>query len=709
MADQPALSWGPNDKHRLLNTQLPRVDGMAKATGTAQYTYDAKPPQMLFGRLLLSRIACGTVSKLDDTAARAIPGVKAVIKGDARVMFEGQVIAAVAATTPQIAAEAIRALEVQYDHSAFIVTADDALKPDAPKVFRDGNVRAGETRGDKDKTTDALTKCDATIDVEYRTARLHHACLETHGMVVDYSGGDSATVYASTQQTHSIAPDSAKALGLDQSNVTAIVQHMGGGFGAKFGIGVPGMWACRLSKETKLPVKVMLTRFDEFIAGGNGPGSVQKVKAGVTKDGTLTAMIAEQYGLGGVGQGRVVGLPFIYDCKNMYRQNGSIHTNEDSSVALRAPGNPQTSFVMESVMDELANKIGMDPIEFRKKNQQNESWRRQLDTGAKVIGWERRNAKPGGGDSPIKRGIGCGLGQWGGGGRAQCVVTLQINKDGAVTASVGSQDLGTGTRTYIRAIVAEELGLGMDDVKEEIGSSKLGNANGSGGSTTAASLAPAVKDAAVKARIAFAERVASVIGAGSPDAVKFEEGSVSAGDKKISWQQACAALPAAGLSVTGTWQRGLSGNGVHGAAFAEVEVDTRTGAVHAIKMVHVQDAGLPLNRLAVESQINGGMIQALGMALYEGRVVDRDLGVMLNPEFGSYKLPGCLEMPELVPIIDDGDTRQEVIGIAESTNVAGVGAIANAVFNACGVRVRELPITPDKILMGLQAMKGQTA
>ncbi|MBV8779859.1 MAG: molybdopterin-dependent oxidoreductase, partial [Phycisphaerae bacterium] len=443
----------------------------------------------------------------------------------------------------------------------------------------------------------------------------------------------------------------------------------------------------------------------EFLAGGNGPGSLQKVRAGASKDGVLTALSCDGYSLGGVGRGSLAGLPYVYDCKHVYREGGAIHTNEDASVALRAPGHPQASFVMESVMDELADKIGMDPVEFRKKNKNDEAWHRQLDVGAKAIGWDRRNAKPASGDGVVKRGMGCGLGQWGGGGGPKCVVTVQIGKDGTVVPSVGSQDLGTGTRTYVRAIVAEELGLSMDDVKEEIGNSKLGDANGSGGSTTAASLAPAVKDAAVKARLAFAGRLAPVLGVSAED-VRFEDGSVTAKDKSLKWKDACASLPAAGLSAVGTWQRGLSGGGVHGACFAEVEVDTETGYIRPIKMVHVQDAGLPLSRLTLESQINGGMIQALGMALYEGRVIDPKLGIMLNPEFGSYKLPGCLEMPELVPIIDDGDKRQEVIGIAESTNVAGVGAVANAVFNACGVRVRELPITPDKILDGLRKQKG---
>jgi xanthine dehydrogenase YagR molybdenum-binding subunit len=211
-----------------------------------------------------------------------------------------------------------------------------------------------------------------------------------------------------------------------------------------------------------------------------------------------------------------------------------------------------------------------------------------------------------------------------------------------------------------------------------------------------------VKDAAYNARVEMAKRVAPLLGAAA-ETVTFDNRQVSGNGKTLTWQQACAALPSAGLSVTGEWKLGLSGNGAHGASFAEVEVDVETGHVRVVKMTHVQDGGLPLNRLTMESQINGGMIQSMGMALYEGRVMDSDLGVMVNPAFNDYKLPGCLEIPELVPIIDDGDDRQVVIGIAEPANIPGVGAVANAVYNACGVRVRDLPITPDKILAGLAA------
>jgi xanthine dehydrogenase YagR molybdenum-binding subunit len=419
-------------------------------------------------------------------------------------------------------------------------------------------------------------------------------------------------------------------------------------------------------------------------------------------------MHVTQYTFPGIGGANVAAQPYQYKLhqeKTVYREAQPVNTNEDASVALRAPGHPQASFAMESLMDELAEKLGMDPVEFRKKNTKDDHWHRQLDRGAQAIGWEKRNKVAGAGNGPLKRGIGCGIGAWGGGGNNQCQVDVTIAQDGSVTAQVGSQDLGTGTRTYIRAIVAEELGLEINDVTEKIGNSSYGNANASGGSTTAASLSPAVKDAAYNAKVEMAKRVAPLLGAKEDAILMFDKKQVAGNGKSLAWKQACAALPAGGITAHGKFQPTLAGSGVHGASFAEVEVDTETGHVRVTKMCHVQDCGLPLNRKALESQINGGMIQSMGMALYEGRVMDAELGVMVNADFGDYKLPGTMEMPELIPIIDDGDVRQVVIGMAEGANVPGVGAVANAVYNACGVRVRQLPITPDKILNGLMQMQ----
>jgi xanthine dehydrogenase YagR molybdenum-binding subunit len=699
--------WGPNDKHAVLNHPVIRVDGPLKVSGAARYTHDIRLPNMLYARILRCPHPHARLKKFDSAAALKLSGVKAVIQTPLQeYRFAGAPVAAVAAVTPEIGQDAVRAIVVEYEVLPHVVHADDAIKPNAPKVIeQENNLQQKGKQGDPEKTEAAFKNADSIIEAEYRTPRIHHVCLETHGMVVDYTGGDSATIYASTQGTFSIPGDAAAALGLPQSAVTATVQHMGGGFGSKFGIGVEGMLACKLSKQTNTPVKLVLTRYDEFVMAGNRSGSWQKMKAGVKKDGTIVALQATQYRLGGVGGGSQAGQPYVYRVADFYREVYALHTNEDSSIAMRAPGHPQASFAMESLVDELANSIQMDPVAFRKQNLRDEAYHRQLDRGAREIGWERRNATPGGGAGPLKRGIGCAVGTWGGGGNDQCKVDVTVSRDGSVVVAVGSQDLGTGTRTFTRAIVAEELGLQVPDVVEQIGNSKLGRANDSGGSTTAASLAPSVKDGAYKARMAVAERVASLLGNAKPEEIVFSGGRVSAGGKSISWKQACAALPAAGITGHGEWRSDLQARGVHGVCFAEVEVDVETGKVRPIKMVQVQDCGLPLNRLTMESQINGGMIQSLGMALWEGRVMDKDLGLQLNPSLMDYKLAGSLEIPEMVPLIDDDDKREVVIGMAEACIIPSLGALTNAVFNACGVRVRELPITPDKILMPLNGRK----
>ena len=739
--DEGGPEWGANDKHRLLNHRLTRVDGPVKVSGAARYTHDRRLPGMLYGRVVRSPHAHARVLRVDASAARRIPGVRAVVGatdeqvakgsneaiteaekknrtdigeakpagGEKLVLFAGQPVAAVAADTPEIAEDAVRAIRVEYEVLPHVVRAEDALREGAPKVSpEDPNVEEREKRGDASQVDAAFARCDAVVEAEYRTPILHHSCLETHGNVVEYRGGEAATVYASTQGTFTIPGDAAHELGLPESSVTAIVEHMGGGFGSKFGIGVEGMLACQLAKQAKAPVHLMLTRKDEFLLAGNRSGSWQKMKAGATRDGTLLALRATQYQLGGIGDGSQAGQPYIYSAANAYRERMSVHTHEDASRAMRAPGHPQANFAMESLMDELAYKLGLDPVEFRKKNLKDAVYHRQLDRGAREIGWERRNKTPGGGPGPLKRGMGCAVGTWGGGGNDQCKVDVTVARDGSVTVAVGSQDLGTGTRTFTRAIVAEEFGLGMNDVTERIGDSRLGSANSSGGSTTSASLSPSVKDAAVKARLAVAERVAPLLGGAKPEEVRFADGRVSAGGKSLTWKQACAALPSAGVTARGEWKSNLQARGVHGVVFAEVEVDTETGHVRALKMVQVQDMGLPLNRMGVESQLNGGMIQSLGMVLYEGRVMDAQLGLQLNPGFGDYKIPGALEIPEMVPLIDDEDRREAVIGVGEAAVIPSVGALANAVFNACGVRVRELPITPDKILAGL-SKGGQTA
>lgn len=712
--DVEGPAWPARDSLRLLNSHLRRVDGPEKVSGKALYAHDRRAPGMVWARLLCCPHPTAKVT-LDLEAAQALEGVRHVrslLEGDGVTRYLGQPIAAVAADTPELAEDALRAVRATYEVLPFAVTPAQATAEGAPQVTSRGNVREGRSRGERDATLAALDACVATIDATYSVPVQHHACLETHGLMVDFRGGDEATVYVSTQGTFAAAGDVPGALGLKPDRIVVQVPYMGGGFGSKFGIGVEGQTACAIARELGRPVHLLLTRQDEFLIAGNRSAASARVRAGLDAQSRLHAFHADLDQYGGLGRGSHAGLPYIYEAVNSSMVSRSVYTHLDASRAFRAPGHPQASFAMESALDELAYAAGVDLLEVRLANlpeDGREVWTRQLERVAREIGWDahahKRDWDRSG--SALKVGIGFGISVWGGGGGAGCEVDVRIDKDGAVSALSGSQDLGTGTRTYVGAIVAEVLGLEPAAVGVRIGDSRLGQANASGGSTTAASLAPAVLDAARAARDALAERLAPELSAKPGDLV-FARGEVRAGSRKLSWREACAVLGPDGLSARGVWKPGLSGNGVHGAVAAKVEVDTQTGALRVTKMVAIQDCGLPLNRLALESQMHGGMIQALSYGLLEERVLDADLGLMLNANFGDYKIAGCLEIPELVALIDDDDRRPEVIGMAEPAVIAGQSAIANAVQNACGVRVRSLPVTCDKVLMGLVPQSGTT-
>ncbi len=705
------LSWGERSAHTLLDHDLPRIDGPDKVSGRAVYTHDVRLPGMLYGRALLSPypVAKPTV---DLSAARAMPGVRVAIElTDGRtsggfVQRLGAPVAAVAAVTPEIAEDALRAIRVSWELGKWAVTHEQALAEGAPSLSDKGNLGSPRSSGDEEAVGAALDACDAVVEATYAVPVQHHACLETHGVVVDYRGGDEATIYASTQGTFSVAGEAAALLGIPQNKVVCIVQHMGGGFGAKFGLDLPGMIACKLAKEARAPVHMMLSRWDEFVNAGNRSGSRAEIVAGATKDGKFRALRSRIWKHGGTGNGAHPGLPYVYRVEQSTLWMASVLMHLDGSRAMRAPGHPQASFMMESIVDELAHAIGMDPLEFRLKNLEDPVYHRQLERAAREIGWydhPNRLGPPRGQSGTLPEravGIGFGISTWGGGGREACQVDVRIEHDGSVTSSVGTQDLGTGTRTYVAGIVAEELGLPLEAVQARIGDSRLGNANGSGGSVTVACLAPAVKHAAVLARSTFLDRAAAALGARAEE-LELRAGKLVAPGREIPWKEACATLGVGGLTERGTFQAELATNGVHGAQAAKVAVDTLTGELSVLKMVCVQDCGLPLNRLATRSQVNGGMIQGLSYGLFEERVLDPDLGLALNAGFEEYRIAGARDVPELVVILDDEDGRNQVVGIGEPPVIPGASAIANALFNACGVRLRELPLTRDKIVLAL--------
>jgi xanthine dehydrogenase YagR molybdenum-binding subunit len=672
-----------------------RVDGPAKVTGAAKYTYDVQPEGWLYGMILRSKLPAAKVTRIDLSKALAMPGVKAAVldQGEQRtVRYYGQELAAVAATTKQQCEDALRAIIVESTPLPFVVKEDDAMKPDSPPVADGPNLSTPSLK-EEGNVDQAMASAAAVVEGELRTqVQLHHP-LETHGNTISVQG-DHVTAWASTQGVFSVRDG----LGGPQANVQVICDYMGGGFGSKFGPGVHGRLAMQLSKAAGAPVKLMLTRLDQGLAVGNRPSSIQKIKFSAGADGKLAAADVTNHGSPGIsgggksaggGGGSGIATPYLYKFPNIRVQQFGVTMNTGPSSAFRAPGHPPASFGTESMMDELAVKLNMDPVDFRLLNDPNDVRQREYKEGREKFGWAAKYKKPGSSPGPVKTGVGVAGGGWGGGGKGS-EAEAQINPDGTVEVRCGTQDLGTGARTVVAIVAAEAFGLQPNQIKVKIGDTNLPFSGGSGGSSTTASMSPAIWDACQNALAALQQQT------GVADA------------RGANWPDACKKLGINPLTARGKWQEGFSGSGAGGVDFAEVEVDTETGHVRVTKIVAVHDCGLIINPLAVTSQVNGGILMAMSYALYEERVMDRQTGLLLNTSFDSYKLTNIADCPDIEVVLIDLPERG-VIGIGEPASIPASAAIANAVANAIGVRVHSLPITPAKILAALGKVPNMTS
>ena len=683
-------SWP--EQRTYISGHTTRIDGPLKVTGTAKYPSDVQPTGWLYGMILRSKWPKAKISKVDLEKARAVPGIKAAVlarEGERTVRYYGEELAAVAGTTKQACLDALRLIEVEAKPLPFVVREDDAKEESSPRVWEDTPNLSKPAVNEKGEVDKAFSECAAVVDGFYTTpVQLHHP-LETHGNTVSWTE-DGLTAWASTQGISSVRDGLADNLKLPHSKVRVISEFMGGGFGSKFGPGVEGALAARLSKEANAPVKLMLTRFDEALAVGNRPSSFQKIKLGATADGKVYAFELESYGTAGIGSagsteggggGAGFPAPYIYPVPNIRVKQSGVNINAGSARAFRAPGHPTASFGMESIMDELAAKMGMDPVELRLKNDPSEVRRKEYQLGAERFGWKEKFRKPGTSPGPVKIGVGCAGATWGGGGQGT-QAQAQISPDGSIEIRCGTQDLGTGTRTLISVIAADLLGLKPEQITVRLGDTNYPPSGGSGGSTTAASVSPAIYDVCTKAL----------------DELQKNSGVSDA--RGANWSGACKKLGVNPLLVSGKWQPGLSSSVAGGVQFAEVEVDTETGFVKVRKITCVQDGGLIINKLTTESQVNGGIIMGIGFALYEERVMDRLSGVVLNPNFETYKLTALADVPEIEVVLLDMPERG-VIGIGEPVTIPTASAVANGVANALGVRVSSLPITPSRVLAAL--------
>ncbi len=703
------VDWPAADKRALIGKRIARVDGPAKTTGAAKYSYDINRPGMLYAKLLVSPHARAELVSVDTAAAEALPGVKAAWKDDSligkEILYAGQIVAAVAAATEEIATEAVGKIKATYkplEHQ--VVDTDPALSQDKPNKKDVGNV------------DDAWAKADVTHTGEYGIPVITHCCLEPHGQVTEVRDGE-LFIWPSTQNVSKYSDRLGAEVGIEQNKIHVDCQYMGGGFGSKFNYDKWCTIGATLSKLTGKAVKLMLERDIELTIAGNRPSAFAKIKVGAQKDGTVTAVEAEVWGTGGSGGYNPPPVPYVFTKIANTRLTGKgIRTHRGGQRAWRAPNHPQGCFLTMSAFADTAAALKMDELAFFLKNvsltDRAAVYEEELKIAADLIGYKQKaHARGDKSPGPIKRGLGISMHTWGGRGHpSECDVT--INPDGSVEAKCGTQDLGVGARTCLGIVVAETLGLPLAAIKVQIGRNDYPASGASGGSTTIGGISVSSRTAATMALNALFDAVAPKLGVAA-DALETSGGVIRQAGKpanKIAWKDACAllgvnAITKRGANVPGESEKaGLISQGVGGVQIADVSVDTETGIVTMNELVAVQDCGLIIDLKLAESQVYGALIMGITYALFEEAVYDTKTGRMLNPDMEFYRLAGIKDVGKLTVHMMTGKSydARGVIGLGEPPVISPGAAIANAVANALGVRVPNLPLTPDRVLAAMQ-------
>lgn len=700
--------WPPADKRSLIGKSISRIDGPWKSSGRAKYTYDVKLPGMLYGKMVFSPYARAKVVTIDTSEAEKMPGVKAVqvmTPGgtDMEVKWEGQHVVAIAAETEEQVRDALRKVRVTYDPLPYLVADVDPAKAGADNT----KPQSEQVEGDPDA---AFKQADVTSEGQYGLPVITHCCLEAHGSVAEWEG-DSLKVWASTQNVSGIGQEYSGGLQLPANKVEIISPVMGGGFGSKFQADAWGLAAAQLAKTAGRPVKMMLDRDQELMAAGARPSLHARIRVGAKKDGTLVAWQSESWGTGGPGQGGSPNIPYIFRIPNRRTRHTAVFTNIGPARAWRAPNHPQMCLVTMSALDDLAAKLQMDPLDFYLKNlnltgDRAANYKEELLKAAELMDWKKKwHPRGESGAGPIKRGVGLSMHTWGGGGHpSNCNAT--IHPDGSVEVALGSQDLGTGTRTVIGIVAAETFGLPLEAVQVNIGDSRYPPSGASGGSTTVGGVSSSTRRAATNALNMLLDKVAPSLGVGVDklEAVGGRIQVVGNSSKGVAWKQACAMLGTTPIVATGQRSADLISSGVGGVHMAEVAVDTETGIVRIVKQVAVQDCGLIIDRKTAESQVYGACIMGASYALYEEKIMDDQTGRCLNPNMEFYKLAGIGDVGDIVVHMMSGPGYDErgPIGLGEAPVVSQGASMSNAVANAIGVRVPELPLTPDRVLAALE-------
>ncbi len=744
-------------KYRVVGTRPIRHDGIEKVTGRANFGADMSFPGMLWGKVLRSPHAHARIKSIDTRAALALDGVKAVVTsadlpdlaseaaagGEGamdyrdlsrnvlareKVLYHGHAVAAVAATTAQIAEAALERIRVDYEVLPHVMDVLEAMGPDAPLLHEDqftANVTPKPTqpsniamrmeiaRGD---LAGGFAQADVVVEREFNTKPVHQGYIEPHAVVARTNEDGQSVVWCCTQGQFMVRAYSAKLLGLDTSQVKVVPSEIGGGFGGKTTVYLEPL-AILLSRRTGRPVKLVMTRDEVFRATGPTSGSHMRVRIGAKRDGTLTAgevWLAYEAGAfkgSPVAAGAMCALA-LYDIPNVKIEGYDVCVNKPRVAAYRAPGAPISAFAVESVLDELAQKLGIDPIELRLKNAIEEGKQAVYGPKFKAIGYKETllaaRAHPHY-RAPLgpNQGRGIASGFWFNAGM-QSSAAVQLNEDGSANVVSGCPDIG-GSRTSLALMAAEELGLPVEKVRPVVADTEtVGYNDLTGGSRVTFATGWAVVEAARDVIRQLCERAAKTWSL-EPKDVEWRDGAVvdkTGKNESLSLAEIVRKSSRTGGPISGRASLNARGAGPGTAThLCDVEVDPETGRVRVLRYTAVQDVGTAIHPSYVEGQMQGGAAQGIGWALNEEYVYDKS-GAMENAGFLDYRMPVCSDLPMIDTVIVEVPNPGHpygVRGVGEVPIVPPLAAVANAINRAAGVRLRDLPMSPPRVLAAIEA------
>lgn len=740
-----ALDNQTKREFKVVGTRPPRPDGADKVTGRALYGADVSAPGMLVGRILRSPHAHAEIVSIDASAALAVPGVKAVVTGRdflpleddnfhrdvsvncmarEKALYDGHAVAAVAATSVQAAREALKKIKVDYRPLPHVIDVDEAMKAGAPVVQKgrvEETVQAGMSEnvthycafghGDLDA---GFARADLVLERSFTTAATHQGYIEPHACLASFTTDGKADLWCCTQGQYNVRSQASIILGMEASQLRVSASEIGGGFGGKTSIFIEPV-ALMLSKKAGRPVKIVMTRDEIFRATGPTVSTSMDIKIGMTKDGRITAGYGRLRYSGGAFPNGTVDMGAqaafaAYDLAAVQTEGWNAMTNRPKEAAYRAPGAPQAIYAVESVVDELCQQLGLDPLEVRIKNAAKKGTRASYGPTFDDIGLlatlEAAKAHPHS-RAPLgpNQGRGLSVGFWFNFGGNTCV-TLNVNTDGTVSVTEGNPDIG-GSRASIGMMAAEEMGVPFEKVRTIVAdTASLGHNDITDGSRVTFAVGLATIKAARDAIKKMCARAAAIWGI-DEEAVEWVDGAArpsgpNAGKfPPMTLAEIAAVSFQTGGPIAGHHEFNADGAGVSfGVHLADVEVDPETGATKVLRYTVFQDAGKAVHPSYVEGQMQGGAAQGIGWALNEEYIYGKD-GRLQNPGFLDYRIPVASDLPMIEPVIleiPNPGHPYGVRGVGETGIVPPLAALSNAVSRAADVRLHRLPMSPPRIL-----------